>query len=392
EPALPRALLLQCQSSRRGPEADTPVSSRREGHRGCLVLSVAVTTPDGGVSGVQSDMTFGHWNTTPHEGGECVFWNHSLRGGEGGWSPQGCQTSGAGNATSCSCQHLTSFSVLMSAHPVPASTVLTAVSRLGLCASVLALATALLTALPPSLAFQIAYFRYTTLANIASSLLMGSLWFLGAFTMTASHENGLCVAAAFFSHFFYLATFFWMLVQALTLFHQLVFVFHQLTISTVTPAMVAVGYGCPLAVAVATVATFFPRRSYLQESFCWLSAPSRAIHAFSVPVLAIVIVNALVLFVVLLKLMRPLGPEGSPGEDRRALLGIFKALLILTPVFGLTWVLGVITMTTDASTFTHYAFSILNSFQVCTNGAKRADHLSVPGARLPKLGLVQDVG
>lgn len=136
--------------------------------------------------------------------------------------------------------------------------------------------------------------------------------------------------------------------------------------------MVAMGYVSPLVIAVATVAAFFPKQGYVQEAFCWLSSRSKAIYTFSVPVLLVVTINLLILFVVLLKLMRPSVSEGPQGEDRKALLSIFKALLILTPVFGLTWGLGVITMTTDASQVVHYAFTILNSFQVSVKGIKGA--------------------
>ncbi|XP_053106238.1 adhesion G-protein coupled receptor F3 isoform X2 [Hemicordylus capensis] len=351
------------------PENSDTASSRG---LGSLVLSNAIMSPNGSVKQVDIDMTFGHWNLTHGKEGQqelvaqCVFWNHSLPEGVGGWSTQGCRTSGAGTATNCTCCHLTSFSILMSAKPVPVSFALTFLSKFGICASILALLASLAiyylvwTSVVKN---KVSYFRYTTLVNMAFSLLMGNLWFLVASQLAASPENKLCVAVAFFTHFSYLAVFCWMLIQALLLFHQLIFVFHQLTVRSILPAMVVVGYVCPLAIAVATVAAFSPTQGYLQEAVCWLSSGSRAIYAFSVPVLLIVAINLLILFVVLLKLMRPSVSEGPPGEERKALLSLFKALLILTPVFGLTWGLGVITMTTEASQLTHYAFTILNAFQ-----------------------------
>ncbi|XP_066479939.1 adhesion G-protein coupled receptor F3 [Tiliqua scincoides] len=351
-----------------------PANNNIEASRdlGSLVMTNSIMSPNGSIRHIDIDMTFGHWNMTPKMEKEelvanCVFWNHSLFEGMGGWSTQGCKSTGDTTTnTNCTCSHLTSFSILMSAKSVPVSFALTFLSKFGVWASVLALVTSLIiyylvwTSVVKN---KLAYFRYTTLVNAAFSLLMGNFWFLGASQLTANHENKLCVAAAFFTHFCYLAMFCWMLVQALLLFHQLIFVFHQLTISSVTPAMVAVGYILPLVIAVATVVAFFPKQGYVQEAFCWLSSRSKAIYTFSVPVLLVVTINLLILFVVLLKLMRPSVSEGPQGEDRKALLSIFKALLILTPVFGLTWGLGVITMTTDTSQVTHYAFTILNSFQ-----------------------------
>ncbi|XP_077782826.1 adhesion G-protein coupled receptor F3 isoform X2 [Podarcis muralis] len=352
-----------------------PGSRGAKARLGSLVMSNSVTASNGSVSQVEVQMTFGHWNGTG-EGQEeedeeervaqCVFWDHSLHGRVGGWSAEGCQTSGAETATKCTCRHLTSFSILMSAHPVPDSFALTFLGTFGVCASILALIATLAiyylvwTSVVKN---KVAYFRYTTLVNIALSLLMGSFWFLGASRLASDPESKLCVAAAFFTHFCYLAMFFWMLVQALMLFHQLVFVFHQLSTRSALPAMVSLGYLCPFAIAVATVAAFLPRGGYLHQAVCWLSSRSKAIYAFSVPVLAVVSANALILFVVLLKLMRPSVSEGPQGEEWKALVSIFKALLILTPAFGLTWGLGVITMTSEASQFTHYMFTILNSLQ-----------------------------
>uniref|UniRef100_A0A8C4W6K5 Adhesion G protein-coupled receptor F3 n=1 Tax=Gopherus evgoodei TaxID=1825980 RepID=A0A8C4W6K5_9SAUR len=211
---------------------------------------------------------------------------------------------------------------------------------------------------------KISYFRYMTLVNIVLSLLMANAWFLGSSWMTPSHENKLCVAATFFMHFFYLATFFWMLVQALMLFHHLVFVFHQLAKASVTPLVVTIGYLCPLIIAAAAVAVYYPKQGYIQTMVCWLNGHNGAIYTFSVPVLVIVLLNVLILFVVVMKLMRPSVSEGPKGEDRKILLSILKAVLILTPIFGLTWGLGIITMTSKSSEVFHYMFTVLNAFQV----------------------------
>nr|XP_056709392.1 adhesion G-protein coupled receptor F3 [Euleptes europaea] len=335
---------------------------------GSLVMFNAAMSNNGSVRKMDVDMIFGLRNTTRITEetltAQCVSWNHSLPEGIGGWSTQGCQTFSTEMATNCSCHHLTSFSVLMSANPVIVSSAWTFLSKFGVCVTILALVVSLLiysVVWTSVVKDKVSCLCYTTLVNVSVCLLLGSLWFLGASLLEVSHERKLCVAAAFFTHFFYLAMFFWMLVQALILCHQLILVFHHLSIRSVVPAMIAVGYVCPLVLAVAVVAAFFPKQRYLHEALCWLSARSKAIYAFAIPALAIVTVNLLILLVVLLKLMRP--SERPQGEERKALLAIFKALLILTPIFGLTWGLGVITMTLDASQFIHYAFTILNSLQ-----------------------------
>ncbi|KAM9156401.1 adhesion G-protein coupled receptor F3 [Pangshura tecta] len=341
---------------------------------GSLLLSSSIMSSNGSVSRAEIAMTFGHRNATEDEAvaasGEkrpqCVFWDYGLFQGEGGWSSQGCQTSGTGTTTKCTCQHLTSFSVLMSIHSIADSFWLDFLSQFGVCASILALILCLgiyYLVWRSVVRNKISYFRYMTLVNIALSLLMANAWFLGSTWMTPSHENKLCVAATFFTHFFYLAMFFWMLVQALMLFHHLVFVFHQLARASITPLVVTIGYLCPLIIAAAALAVYYPKRGYVQATACWLNGHNGAIYAFSVPVLVIVLVNVLILFVVVMKLMRPSVSEGPKGEERKILLSILKALLILTPIFGLTWGLGVITMTSKSSELSHYMFAVLNSLQ-----------------------------
>uniref|UniRef100_A0A670HMV9 GAIN-B domain-containing protein n=1 Tax=Podarcis muralis TaxID=64176 RepID=A0A670HMV9_PODMU len=108
-----------------------PGSRGAKARLGSLVMSNSITASNGSVSQVEVEMTFGHWNGT--SGGQeeedeeervaqCVFWDHSLHGRVGSWSTEGCQTSGAETATKCTCRHLTSFSILMSAHPVKEQT------------------------------------------------------------------------------------------------------------------------------------------------------------------------------------------------------------------------------------------------------------------------------
>ena len=53
-------------------------------------------------------------------------------------------------------------------------------------------------------------------------------------------------------------------------------------------------------------------------------------------------------------------------EKRHALLGVIKALLILTPIFSLTWGLGLPTLL-EVSVVPHYTFTILNTSQVGEN-------------------------
>nr|XP_012643617.1 adhesion G-protein coupled receptor F3 isoform X4 [Microcebus murinus] len=309
-------------------------------------------------------MDFGHTKGTPH----CVFWDHNLFPGKGGWSREGCQAQAAyaSLTTQCICQHLTAFSILMSPHTVPDDRALALLSQLGLGASILALLVCLgvyRLVWRVVVRNKVAYFRHTALLNVVLCLLAADTCFLGATLLPPGSHSPLCLTATFLCHFFYLATFFWMLAQALVLAHQLLFVFQQLSIHRVLPLMVLLGYLCPLGFAGVTLGLYLPRGQYLREGECWLDGKGGALYTFVGPVLAIVGVNGLVLAMAVLKLLRPSLSEGPPVEKRQALLGVIKALLILTPIFGLTWGLGLATLLEEVSTVPHYIFTILNTFQ-----------------------------
>uniref|UniRef100_A0A8C9UWM2 Adhesion G protein-coupled receptor F3 n=1 Tax=Spermophilus dauricus TaxID=99837 RepID=A0A8C9UWM2_SPEDA len=329
-----------------------------------LVLVISITA--GGQAFTQAEviMDFGDTDDFLH----CVFWDHKLFGGEGGWSGEGCRADAAiaSPATWCICQHLTAFSILMSRQTVPENPVLDLLSQVGLGSSILALLVCLgvyRLVWRVVVRNKVAFFRHAALLNMVICLLAADTIFLGASFLPSGYLSPLCLATTFLTHFFYLATLFWMLAQALVLAHQLLFVFHQLSKHRVLSLMVILGYLCPLVFASVTLGLYLPQGQYLREGKCWLDGKGGAFYTFVGPVLAIVGVNGLVLATAVLKLLRPSLSEGPPVEKRQALLGVIKALLILTPIFGLTWGLGLATLLEEVSTVPHYIFTALNSFQ-----------------------------
>ncbi|XP_021572988.1 adhesion G-protein coupled receptor F3 [Carlito syrichta] len=329
-----------------------------------LVLVISITAASQTFHQGEVIMDFGDTDGTPH----CVFWDHKLFQGRGGWSKEGCQAqvAGANRTTQCVCQHLTAFSTLMSRHTVLEKPSLTLLTQVGLGASILALLVCLgvyRLVWRVVVRNKVAYFRHAALINMVLCLLTADTCFLGTHLLPLGPRSKLCLAAAFLCHFLYLATFFWMLAQALVLAHQLVFVFHQLSKQRVLPLMLLLGYLCPLGFAGVTLGLYLPRGQYLREGECWLDGEGGALYIFVGPVLAVVGVNGLVLAMAVLKLLRPSLSEGPPAEKRQALLGVIKALLILTPIFGLTWGLGLATLLDEVSTVPHYIFTVLNTFQ-----------------------------
>lgn len=336
-----------------------------------LVLVVSITADGQAFTQAELIIDFEDMNGAPH----CVFWDHSLYQGQGGWSDKGCQVHAANssNTTQCACQHLTAFSILMSQHTVPTDPILDLLSQVGVGASILALLVCLVIyrlVWRAVVRNKIAFFRHAALYNMVICLLAADTCFLGSPFLPSGYHSLFCLVTAFLCHFFYLATFFWMLAQALVLAHQLLFVFHQLSKYLVLSLMVILGYLCPLGFAGITLGLYLPQRKYLWEGKCVLSGDGIMLHTFSEPVLVIVGVNGLVLVIAVLKLLRPSLSEGPPVEKRQALVGVLKALLILTPIFGLTWVLGVAVVLDRDSMVSHYIFTVLNRRGRCCGGGR----------------------
>uniref|UniRef100_A0A8C4Z0W0 Uncharacterized protein n=1 Tax=Gadus morhua TaxID=8049 RepID=A0A8C4Z0W0_GADMO len=310
---------------------------------------------------------------------QCVFWNFSLLDNEGAWDGTGC-TAGVSDAqiVTCNCNHLTSFSILMSPFS-PQSEILDYITYIGVGISLLSLVICLI--IEAIIWRKInrnstSYLRHTCIVNIAVSLLIANIWFIiGAFVSDSGSVNPpACFAVTFFIHFFYLSLFFWMLMSGLLLLYRTISVFGGgLSDGGMVAVGFSVGYGAPLLIAVVTIA--------VTKGTCWLTYEGLlrgSIHAFLLPVGVVVLTNLFSMCVVILTLTKTAVPDDNKSDAETA-KSILKVMLFLTPAFGLTWILGFVMLflgdssdeaSIDGSTqsglmiFITYAFTILNSFQV----------------------------
>ncbi|XP_035630905.2 adhesion G protein-coupled receptor F5-like isoform X1 [Oncorhynchus keta] len=303
---------------------------------------------------------------------QCVFWNFNLFDGLGGWDDKGCELQSEKNGTvTCHCNHLTSFSILMSPSIPAVFRALEFITYIGVGISMGCLVVCLIIEMLVWNAVtgnNTSYMRHVSIVNIAVSLLIADIWFIIGAAISDNEKKDLaaCSTATFFIHFFYLALFFWMLVSGLLLLYWTVMVFSHMS----KPAMLAIsfslGYGAPLIIAVITIAVTAPGKQYIRDNdgVCWLNwTESKALLAFVIPALTIVAINLLILIVVLFKMLRRGVGDVTQPDERNALVVIARCLAILTPFFGTTWGLGVGTMTTPNNLGIHIVFAIFNSLQ-----------------------------
>uniref|UniRef100_A0A8C7YEL6 G-protein coupled receptors family 2 profile 2 domain-containing protein n=1 Tax=Oryzias sinensis TaxID=183150 RepID=A0A8C7YEL6_9TELE len=142
---------------------------------------------------------------------------------------------------------------------------------------------------------------------------------------------------------------------------QFVLLFLRLTDMALLGIGFALGYGAPLIIASITIASTAGPKKYIQG--CWLQwDDSKALLAFVIPVLVIILINFIILIVVLHKIFRSRAQSAQSG-DKHILFIIAKSVAVLTPVFGLTWGLGIGLLVDPKNKGIHYSFAFFNSLQ-----------------------------
>ncbi|XP_036726367.1 adhesion G protein-coupled receptor F4-like isoform X2 [Balaenoptera musculus] len=310
--------------------------------------------------------TFEKINKSRNTRAQCVGWHSRKRR----WDENVCETTlDTASKVKCWCNYtnvLMSFSILMSPMSVD-NKVLDYITCIGLSVSILSLIVCLIieaTVWSRVVVTEISYMRHVCIVNIAVSLLTANVWFiLGSnFNKKAQNYNW-CVVVTFFSHFFYLSLFFWMLFQALLIVYGLLVVFRRMMKSCMMAIGFAIGYGCPLVIAVTTVAITVPGKGYMRHGACWLNWDNtKALLAFAIPALLIVAVNLVVVLVVAVNTQRP-SIGSSRSQDVAIIIRISKNVATLTPLLGLTWGFGIATLIEGTSLIFHIIFALLNAFQ-----------------------------
>ncbi|XP_052242401.1 adhesion G protein-coupled receptor L2-like [Dreissena polymorpha] len=287
----------------------------------------------------------------------CVFWNFSITrsGRRGGWSTEGCELANITNITAkCRCNHLTNFAILMSPStisPVHAKT-LGIVSAVGCAVSIVCL---IITLVIHALVWRLVRSdRVIVIMHFCVALLFALIFFLGGVNRTES--RGACVAFAAAIQFFFLATFFMMLLIGLEIFICVVHVFMTKFRTKVLVPLAWIIPGIIVGVSLGVNKT----RGYGNSTFCWLDISSGLIWSFVGPALFIICVNILVVIVVL-KRKSSLAAMKTKTQTEQLKTGLYS-LCVLFPVVGLTWVFGVLAINDDMWIF-QYIFAILNGLQ-----------------------------
>ncbi|KAM8890258.1 adhesion G protein-coupled receptor L4 [Synchiropus picturatus] len=288
---------------------------------------------------------------------KCVFWEHTPDRLQGRWATEGCKTvSVSSNATSCSCNHLTHFAILMSsgqANLVAHHNILTRITQLGMIISLICLSMCIFTFWFFS---GIQSTRTTIHKNLCCSLFMAEFIFLVGINMN-THKL-FCAVVAGLLHYFFLAAFAWMCIEGIHLYLILVGVIYNK--GFLHRNFYIFGYGSPA--VVVTISATLGSKYYGTDKACWLSTENHFIWSFIGPACLIILVNLLAFGVIIFKVYRHTAvkkPEISHYENIRSCA---RGALALLFVLGATWAFGVLHILNE-TTLTAYLFTITNAFQ-----------------------------
>ncbi|XP_059695839.1 adhesion G-protein coupled receptor G2 isoform X5 [Haemorhous mexicanus] len=300
----------------------------------------------------------------------CVFWDFNKNGGHGGWSYEGCiVTESRVNETVCSCNHLTSFAVLMDMYgntPLNPTQelVLTFISYIGCGLSAIFLSVTLVT----YIAFEKIRRDYPSkiLIQLCAALLLLNLVFLLDSWIALYDKQGLCIAVAVFLHYFLLVSFTWMGLEAFHMYLALVKVFNTYVRKYILKFCV-VGWGLP-AIVVSIVLAVSPDNYGLittgkvsingPDEFCWIK--NRIVFYITAVgyFCLIFLINISMFIVVLIQLCR-IKKKKQLGAQRKTSIQDLRSVAGLTFLLGITWGFAFFTVN---EVFT-YLFTIFNTLQ-----------------------------
>ncbi|XP_067361236.1 adhesion G protein-coupled receptor B2 isoform X2 [Channa argus] len=322
---------------------------------------------------------------------QCVVWDYgNPEAGAENWGTEGCQTLASTTVhTKCLCSRISTYAVLaqQAKDPDMGPTSLPSVPLMVGCG-------VSCTALLILLLIYAAFWRYIRsersiiLVNFCLSILASNLLILVGQSQTLS--KGLCTVTAAFLHFFFLASFCWVLTEA---WQSYLAVIGKMRSRLIRKRFLCLGWGLP-ALVVAVSVGFTRARGYGTANYCWLSLEGGLLYAFVGPAAVIVLVNMLIGIVVFNKLMSRDGISdkskkqraGGPAEARSRLLlkcskcGVISSTAlssatassamaslwsscVVLPLLALTWMSAVLAITDRRSTLFQVLFAVFDSVQ-----------------------------
>ncbi|XP_047185929.1 adhesion G-protein coupled receptor G2-like isoform X2 [Scophthalmus maximus] len=329
------------------------------------------------ISNLTENILFTIRNINPMPGNfvaSCAFWDFTVNDGQGGWSSAGCFVVNAtSDDTTCSCNHLTSFAILLDLSrdvliDRQHAQILTFVTYIGCGISAIFLAVTLLTYL--SFEKLLRDIPAKILVQLCLSLLLLNLVFLLDGWLALYPAIGLCISTAFFLHYFLLTSFTWAGLEALHMYLSIVQVFTPY-LSRYMLKFSLMGWGIPLLVVIIIISvdkdnyglvTYGKYSDGTSDDFCWL-LNDIAFYVGVVAYFLLVFVLCLLVFVVVMVQLSRIKKRNPQNQSpNRGVLTDLRSVSGLVVLLGLTWGFALFAWGPLYIPFV-YLFTIFNSLQ-----------------------------
>ncbi|XP_061420663.1 adhesion G protein-coupled receptor B1-like isoform X6 [Lethenteron reissneri] len=300
---------------------------------------------------VRLELDFSH--TANGTNSYCAFWDPVNIG----WSGAGCKTMFSDAfRTKCRCEHFSSFTIL--AQPgfktkINRSRSLSLTLIVGCSFSSLALI--LLMIVHFTFWRSVKSDRSLLLFNFCISIISSNILILIGETQT--YNKVTCTVVAVFLHFFFLASFCWVLTEAWQSFMAVRGVSMK---RIVRKRFLCLGWGLP-ALVVASSVGFTKSNGYGTIHYCWLSLEGGLLYSFVGPAAVVVLVNMILGIVVFNKLVAKDG-IADKALKHRAGASLWSSCVVL-PLLALTWMCAVLAITDPRSFLFPVLFCVFNSLQ-----------------------------
>ncbi|XP_068580166.1 adhesion G protein-coupled receptor B3 isoform X6 [Cebidichthys violaceus] len=327
----------------------------------------------------------------------CALWDSTMMNDSwGAWSAKGCKTVLTdASHTKCLCDRVSTFAILaqqpreitMAYSGVPSVTLI-----VGCGLSCLSLIT--LSVIYGVLWRYIRSERSIILLNFCLSIICSNILILVGQTQT--HNVGVCIMTTAFLHFFFLASFCWVLTEA---WQSYMAVTGKVRTRLIRKRFLCLGWGLP-ALVVAVSMGFTKTKGYGTPLYCWLSLEGGLLYAFVGPAAAVVLVNMVIGILVFNKLVSRDGILDKKLKHRagydstslqmsephtgltlkcakcgvvsttalsattasNAMASLWSSCVVL-PLLALTWMSAVLAMTDKRSILFQILFAVFDSLQ-----------------------------
>eukprot|EP00062_Callorhinchus_milii_P018432 gi/632971896/ref/XP_007902394.1/ PREDICTED: brain-specific angiogenesis inhibitor 3-like isoform X2 [Callorhinchus milii] len=230
--------------------------------------------------------------------------------------------------------------------------------------------------------------RSIILINFCFSIISSNILIVVGQTQT--HNKGVCTMTTAFLHFFFLASFCWVLTEA---WQSYMAVTGKIRTRLIRKRFLCLGWGLP-ALVVAISMGFTKAKGYGTPSYCWLSLEGGLLYAFVGPAAAVVLVNMVIGILVFNKLVsrdgildKKLKHRGGQMSEpnsgltlkcskcgvvsttalstttaSNAMASLWSSCVVL-PLLALTWMSAVLAMTDKRSILFQILFAVFDSLQ-----------------------------